>query len=270
MINVQDLRFVYPGDVEALKGISLSIASGERLAIVGQNGSGKTTLVKHFNGLLKPTEGDVEVGDWNTKDHTVAELASRVGYVFQNPDDQLFNKTVWDEIAFGPRNLGFAEDKVERLTREALKLADLEGKEEINPYDLSATWRKIVAIASIIAMDSDVVIFDEPTTGQDAVNIQRISRIVHTLNQGGKTVITITHDIDFCAENFERMIAMAQGKILLDGSVSEVVGETELLATTFVDPPQLTRLGNRLGFPDVVRNQEEFLEAYRNLQKKRS
>lgn len=261
-IDVQNVRFIYPGDVEALRGVSLSIESGERVAIVGQNGSGKTTLVKHFNGLLKPIEGTVRIGDWDSKDRRVAEMASRVGYVFQNPDEQLFNKTVWGEIAFGPRNLGFDEDKVKRLTKDAIELADLGGKEEVNPYDLSATWRKIVAIASIIAMDSPIVIFDEPTTGQDAVNIRRISNIVQTLNKRGKTVITITHDIDFCAENFERMVAMVQGKILIDGPVSAVVGETELLATTYVDPPQLTRLGTRLGLSKVVINETEFLNAF--------
>lgn len=262
-IEVQDVRFVYPGDVEALRGVSLSIEAGEKIAIVGQNGSGKTTLVKHFNGLLKPTEGSVRIGDWETKDHPVAKMASRVGYVFQNPDEQLFNKTVWGEIAFGPRNLGFSETKVEQLTRDAIQLAELGDKQGTNPYDLSATWRKIVAIASIVAMDTSIVIFDEPTTGQDAVNIKRISNIVQTLNQRGKTVITITHDIDFCAENFDRMVAMAQGTILIDGPVSEVVGETDLLATTYVDPPQLTRLGTRLGFSKVVCNEDEFLSVFR-------
>lgn len=262
-IEVQDVRFTYPGNVEALKGVSLTIEPGERVAIVGQNGSGKTTLVKHFNGLLKPTEGTVMIDGWDTKDHPVAKMAARTGYVFQNPDDQLFNKTVWDEITFGPSNLGYDEEKIKALTKDAIELAELDGKEDVNPYDLSATWRKIVAIASIVAMDTPIVIFDEPTTGQDAVNIRRISKIVQTLNERGKTVITITHDIDFCAENFERMIAMSEGKILIDGTVSEVVAETELLARTYVDPPQLTRLGTQLGLPQTVRNQDEFLDVYR-------
>jgi energy-coupling factor transport system ATP-binding protein len=258
-IDVQNLRFTYPGGVEALQGLSLSIETAERVAIVGQNGSGKTTLVKHFNGLLKPTEGIVRVGEWETHEHSVAQMASRVGYVFQNPDEQLFKKTVRDEIAFGPINLGYESADVERLTNDAIDLADLEGKEEENPYDLSATWRKMIAMASIVAMDSDVVIFDEPTTGQDAVNIARMSRIIHTLTERGKTVVTITHDIDFCAENFERMIVMGQGKILLDGPLNEVIAEDQVLATTYVDPPQLTRLAKRLNFSRVVKNQEEFL-----------
>src|SRR5215208_4928661 len=140
-------------------------------------------------------------------------------------------------------------------------MTELSDKTETNPYDLSATWRKMVALASIISMDTDIVIFDEPTTGQDAGNVERIAHVIADLRKRGKTVITITHDIDFCAENFERVIAMSQGKILLDGRTNDVLGQDEILATTYVDPPQLTRLGKRLGFRETVRNQEEFLSA---------
>jgi energy-coupling factor transport system ATP-binding protein len=133
----------------------------------------------------------------------------------------------------------------------------------MNPYDLSATWRKMVALASIISMDTDILVFDEPTTGQDAMSVARIAGVIAELRRRGKTVITITHDIDFCAENFERVIAMSQGTILLDGRTNEVLGQEDILATTYVEPPQLTRLGKRLGFKDVVRNQEEFLNALR-------
>ena len=260
-IEVQDLHFTYPTGLEALKGISLNIRSGEQVAIVGQNGAGKTTLVKHLNGLLQPTSGQVAIGDWNTREHSVARLASRVGYVFQNPDEQLFSKTVGAEIAFGPKNLGFDEERVNALVNDALALTELSDQTETNPYDLSATWRKMVALASIISMDTKIVIFDEPTTGQDARNVARIAHVIAELRRRGKTVITITHDIDFCAENFERVIAMSQGKILLDGKANDVLGQEDILATTYVDPPQLTRLGKRLGFEKTVRNQDEFLNA---------
>ena len=260
-IRISDLHFTYPTGVDALQGISLDIEPGEQVALIGQNGSGKTTLVKHLNGLLQPTHGQVLVGDWNTKEHPVAKLARRVGYVFQNPDEQLFSKNVGMEVAFGPRNLGYDADRVEALVRDALAMTDLSDRTETNPYDLSATWRKMVALASVISMDTDIVIFDEPTTGQDAVNIARIASVIKTLHERGKTVITITHDIDFCAENFERVIALSQGRILLDGQANEVLGQEEILARTYVDPPQLTRLGKRLGFKKTVRNQEEFLQA---------
>ncbi|NOZ71121.1 MAG: ABC transporter ATP-binding protein [Chloroflexi bacterium] len=262
-IEIKDLHFTYPGDVHALNNINLTIESGEQVAIVGQNGAGKTTLVKHLNGLLLPTSGSVHIGDWNTKEHPVAKLASRVGYVFQNPDEQLFTKNVHDEVSFGPKNLGYPPDKVETLVNDALALTELSDKRDMNPYDLSATWRKLVALASIIAMDTPIIVFDEPTTGQDAANIARIAHVIASLRQRGKTVITITHDIDFCAENFERIIALGGGKVLLDGAANEVLGQEDILAQTYVEPPQLTRLGLRLGLPVIVRNEAEFLAAYR-------
>ncbi|HJS20800.1 MAG TPA: ABC transporter ATP-binding protein [Anaerolineales bacterium] len=262
-IEVKDLIFTYPSGVQAISGVSMTIEPGEQVAIIGQNGAGKTTLVKHFNGLLQPTSGRILIGDWNTKEYSVAKLARRVGYVFQNPDEQLFSKSVGIEVAFGPRNFGYDSERVEALVRNALAMTELTDKVEMNPYDLSATWRKMVALASILSMDTDILIFDEPTTGQDAMNITRISHVIKTLREQGRTVITITHDIDFCAENFERVIALSEGKVLLDGNANEVLGEKEILATTYVDPPQLTRLGKRLGFSRTVRNQEEFLKELR-------
>jgi energy-coupling factor transport system ATP-binding protein len=259
-IGIHDLQFSYPTGVQALRGISLTIESGEQVAIVGQNGAGKTTLVKHFNGLLQPTSGSIHIGDWDTKEYSVAKLARRVGYVFQNPDEQLFSKNVGMEVAFGPRNLGMSAEQVQRQVHDALMMTELSDKTETNPYDLSATWRKMVALTSVIAMDTDIVIFDEPTTGQDAANIARIANVIKNLRERGKTVITITHDIDFCAENFNRVIAMSQGQILLDGKANDVLGQEDILATTYVDPPQLTRLGKKLGFQKIVRNQEEFLD----------
>ena len=258
-IEISELRFKYPTGVQALRGISLTIASGEQVAIVGQNGAGKTTLVKHLNGLLQPTSGYVRVGDWDTREHSVAKMARRVGYVFQNPDEQLFSKNVGTEVAFGPKNLGRSAEDVVALVKDALTMTELLDKTETNPYDLSPTWRKMVAIASILAMDTGIVIFDEPTTGQDAANIARMAHVIKSLRERGRTVITVTHDIDFCAENFERVVAMTQGQILLDGSAREVLGQEEVLAATYVDPPQLTRLGKRLGFKETVRNQDEFL-----------
>lgn len=260
-IEISNLQFAYPNGVRALNGISLVMDAGEQVAIVGQNGAGKTTLVKHLNGLLQPTQGQVLIGDWDTTKYSVSKLASRVGYVFQNPDEQLFSKTVGAEVAFGPRNLGYNADEVQALVNDALALTELSDKTETNPYDLSVTWRKMVAVASIISMDTDIVVFDEPTTGQDAVNVGRIANVISELRKRGKTVITITHDIDFCAENFERVIAMSQGKILLDGKANDILGQEEILATTYVDPPQLTRLGKRLNFNKTVRNEAEFLNA---------
>jgi energy-coupling factor transport system ATP-binding protein len=262
-IQITDLHFVYPGGVKAINGVTLKIAAGEQVAIVGQNGAGKTTLVKHLNGLLLPSSGSVLIGDWDTKEHSVAKLARRVGYVFQNPDEQLFSRSVEQEVAFGPRNLGYAEARTKELVQQALALTALSDKTGTNPYDLSAAWRKMVALASILSMDTQIVVLDEPTTGQDAATIQRISQVIQGLRERGKTVVTITHDIDFCAENFARVIAMAEGRILLDGPARQVLGQEEVLATTYVDPPQLTRLGLRLGLHETVISEEDLLRQLR-------
>jgi energy-coupling factor transport system ATP-binding protein len=262
-IEVSSLHFTYPGEIHALRGISLFIESGRKVAMVGQNGSGKTTLVKHFNGLLQPTSGTVRIEEWDTRQHTVTQLAACVGYVFQNPDEQLFRRSVKGEIAFGPSNLGYSPGEIKSLVEDAIQLTDLGDFVDHNPYDLSPSWRKLTALASVIAMDTPIVVMDEPTTGQDALGVLRIARIVGELYARGKTVIIISHDIDFCAENFDRIIALSQGEILLDGPVHEVLAQDKLLKKTSIDPPQLTRLGRQLGLPHTVRDQEEFLRFYR-------
>lgn len=262
-IEISDLHFTYPSGVQALRGIDLSIEPGEQIAIIGQNGSGKTTLVKHCNGLLQPTRGKVRVGGWDTSQHTVAQLAARVGYVFQNPDEQLFTKAVEEEVAFGPKNLGYSERKINQLVEFALELTELEGARATNPYDLSPTWRKMVSLASVIAMDTPVIIFDEPTTGQDAASLSRIAGVVRELKNQGKTVIAISHDIDFCADHFDRVIALKDGKILLDGPKRDVFAEDAVLAETFVTPPQITRLAKRLNLEKTVTSEAEFLQRFK-------
>lgn len=258
-IDIQDLHFQYPSGIDALNGINLTIEPGEQVGIIGQNGSGKTTLVKHLNGLLKPTRGKVVIGNWDTQQHTVARMASRVGYVFQNPDEQLFTKSVQEEVSFGPKNLGYDENQRKELVDEALRITQLQDKRDINPYDLSPTWRKMVTLASIIAMDTPIIVFDEPTTGQDAISISRIAHVVRTLKEQQKTLITITHDIDFCARNFERVIALADGQVLLDGPKDEVFSQAKILEKTYVDPPQITRLGVELGLDETVTDINSFL-----------
>lgn len=261
-IQIEELYFTYPSGVEALCGVSLTIEPGELVAIIGQNGAGKTTLVKHLNGLLRPTRGKVHIGDWLTDDQSVARLAARVGYVFQNPDDQLFKGNVHDEVTFGPANLGFPAERVETLVQDAMDLLELSDKANTNPYDLTPTWRKRVAIAAIIAMDTPIVVLDEPTTGQDYRNIQDLACLIQVLRDHGKTVIAISHDIDFVAENFARIVVMGQGRVLLDGKAEDVFPHEEILGSTYVQPPQLTRLGSRLELGQVVCTVEGFLNAY--------
>jgi energy-coupling factor transport system ATP-binding protein len=263
-IQIDNLHFTYPSGVQALQGVSLTIEPGEQVAIVGQNGAGKTTLARHLNGLLLPTGGTVRIGNWLTRDSSVAKLAARVGYVFQNPDDQLFKGNVRDEIKFGPTNLGFALDRVEKQVDEALALLELSDKAEINPYDLTPTWRKRVAIAAILAMDTPIIVLDEPTTGQDHRGVQHLAGLIQRLREQGKTVIAISHDIDFVAEIFSRIIVMGQGRVLLDGPAETVLAQEGILGSTYVQPPQLTRLASGLELGKIVYTIDGFMEAYRH------
>jgi energy-coupling factor transport system ATP-binding protein len=261
-ISISDVAYTYPTGVEALRGVSLQIAPGEQVAIVGQNGAGKTTLVKHLNGLLKPSSGTVFVGGWDTRERSAAQLAALVGYVFQNPDDQLFQSRVETEVMFGPKNLGWETERVEALSRKALEQVGLQAATDRHPYDLSPGERKRVALAAVLAMETPVVVLDEPTTGQDYAGVRLIGEIVNSLREGGRTVITITHDIDFCAEHLERVIVMAEGQVLADGPSRSVLAQAEVLAQTFVEPPQLMRLGRRLRMDFMPLTVEEFVQAW--------
>lgn len=261
-IQVDSLSFTYPSGVDALHRVSLDIPSGSSLAIVGQNGAGKTTLVKHFNSLLKPTSGSVQVGDWDTRQHSPAQLASRVGYVFQNPDDQLFQSSLRKEVMFGPRNLGFGEDSVAEQTERALEMVGLSAAADKHPYDLSPGERKLAALAAVLAMDTPVVILDEPTTGQDYSGVNLIGKIVEDLKDSGKTIITITHDIDFCAEHFQHVAVLARGELLLEGPAREVLAQEEVLNQTYVDPPQLIRLAQRLHLRSMPLTVAEFIDTF--------
>jgi energy-coupling factor transport system ATP-binding protein len=259
-ISLENVSFTYPSGVTALRQVSLMIATGEAVAIIGQNGAGKTTLVKHLNGLLRPGEGRVLIGDWDTREQTVARLARRVGYVFQDPDDQLFESAVWAEVAFGPRNLGRSEEEIEAAVTAALNQVQLEAVAQTHPYDLHAAQRKRVALAAVLAMQTPIIIFDEPTTGQDSRGVALIGAIIESLKQDGRTVLTISHDIDFCAEHFPRVVVMANGQVLADGPATAVLGQTELLAQTAVQPPQLARLAAALGLPTTPLTVAAFLD----------
>lgn len=243
------LGFVYPDGTRALAGVDLAIAAGERIAIVGQNGSGKSTLVRHFVGLLRATEGRVEIEGRPVADQHVAALARTVGIAFQNPDRQIFSGRVRSEVAFGARNLGLTDAEVGVRVNEALAAVGLEDHSEANPYDLGYSRRKLLALASILAMHTPVVVLDEPTTGQDAPGVERVGRIVDELAAAGRTVVAISHDMRFVAEAFARVVVMRSGTIVADGTPAEVFAEAAwpTLATTYLEPPLAARVGARLG-----------------------
>jgi energy-coupling factor transport system ATP-binding protein len=248
-ISVEGLVHRYPGGVEAVRGVSLTIEPGEAVAVLGQNGSGKTTLVKHLDGLLRPDAGRVLLDGAPTDDRSVAELARTVGFVFQNPDDQLFERSVEREVAFGPRNLGVAPGDIAALVTRSLAAVGLAGERTTNPYDLDLSRRKLVALAGILAMDPAVLVLDEPTTGQDARGVARIQRVVASIAAEGRTVIAISLDMRFVAETFQRVVVMAEGRVALDGTPGEVFAASAwpTLASTYLEPPLAARVGARLG-----------------------
>jgi energy-coupling factor transport system ATP-binding protein len=249
ILRTEGLVHVYAGETRAVDGVDLEIGRGQRVAIVGQNGSGKSTLVRHFNGLLRPTEGRVLVDGQDAAGQRVAHLASIVGLAFQDPDRQIFAGKVRTEVSFGPRNLRKSGPEVETAVQAALAATGLDKDAEANPYDLGYSRRKLLALASILAMDTPVVVLDEPTTGQDARGIDRVHRIVSDLSAAGRTVVAISHDMRFVAEAFERVVVMRDGRIVLDGSPAEVFAEPAwpTLASTFLEPPLAARIGARLG-----------------------
>jgi energy-coupling factor transport system ATP-binding protein len=262
-LAMEDVGFTYPSGTVALRGVTLRVAPGEAVAVIGENGAGKSTLVKHLNGLLRPSQGRVTVGDWDTREHSVARLAARVGYVFQNPDDQIVERSVGEEVAFGPRRLGRSEAEVKADVAAALEQVELTAAAQTHPYDLTQSQRKLVTVASVLAMRTPVIIFDEPTMGQDARGIHLIGDIVEGLKSEGRTVIIISHDIDFCAAHFGRVVVMADGRVLADGPAAETLARADLLATTNVEPPQLVRLAQAIGLPVAPLTVEAFVAALR-------
>ena len=257
--SIQNLDFHYSPEAPVLQNLNLEL-DGRPTAIIGQNGAGKTTLVKLLKGLLKPVSGNIYFKGRNIGEQTVAMLAGQIGYVFQNPDDQIFKYNVLDEVMFGPLNIGMSREEAEEKALEALALTGLTGKEKENPYDLELYERKMAAIASVLAMDTDVLILDEPTIAQDYRGRQIIGNVIRELSGKGKLVLAVLHDMDFVAEFFERVIVMAHGQILADGNGREVFSRTDLLKEACLSQPYVTQLCRKLGFEGIYLTVEEFLE----------
>lgn len=247
VFNIEHLKFQYVENIPVLQDVNLTI-DNRPTAIIGQNGAGKTTLVKLLKGLLKPVGGSIYYGGNDMAEKSVAMLAGEIGYVFQNPDDQIFKYHVIDEVMFGPQNIGMTKERAREQAVAALKLVGLEQLADENPYDLELAERKLVAIASVLAMDTKVIILDEPTIAQDWKGRKIIQKMIRDLSSQGKTVIAILHDMDFVAESFERVIVMAHGKVLADGTKEEVFAQKDILEQARLDQPYLTKLCQQLGY----------------------
>jgi energy-coupling factor transport system ATP-binding protein len=248
ILQVEELRYAYPTyPEEALRGINLMIEEGEFIAILGQNGSGKTTLAKHFNGLLKPTSGRVLVQNKRTTEYSHREMARWVGYVFQNPDHQIFARTVAEEVGFGLKMQNQTSRTIETRVGEALEGVGLQGYEKKVPFALTKGERQRVAVASVLAAQPRVIILDEPTTGLDDRHQQDMMEMLKRLNQQGHTVIIITHSMGVAAEYANRVVVMSNGGLLSDGPTRAVFADEARLAEASLCPPPLVRLSNWLG-----------------------
>lgn len=242
-IQVRNASYVYPtGKVVALSGVNLDVKAGELLGIIGQNGSGKTTLTKLLNRLLKPTAGSVYVNGLLTTPRTVQEMSAHIGYVFQNPNHQLFARTVRDELEFGPRNIGIPDDEITRRVEDAIEFFDLSSVIEEHPYRVSFPIRKLVGIASIVTMRPSIIILDEPSTGQDHQTTRIINSLMRRLSEQGTTVICVSHDMPLLADVVERVIVMRETQIIADASPREVFADRDLMLTTNLQAPQITEI----------------------------
>lgn len=257
LVELRDLAFYYRKESPVIDWVSLWL-DGRPTAIIGQNGAGKTTIVKLIKGLLKPVSGSVYYAGEDIASKTVAMLADRVGYVFQNPDDQIFKNKVLDEVMVGPLHMGMDREAAQCRAMEALRMVELEDFSKENPYDLELAERKMVAIASVLAMDTQVIILDEPTIAQDEKGRSLIGRLVRELSGRGKLVLAILHDMDFVAEYFNRVIVMWEGRVLADGSREEVFYQEDILKAAGLEQPHVAALCRRLGYGGVHLTLEHF------------
>lgn len=258
-LEIQDLHFSYTKGEEILKGMNL-VLEGDSTAIIGQNGAGKTTFVKLLKGLLRPTSGKILYNGKDLSTLTVAQIARDIGMVFQNPNDQIFKNTVINEVMFGPHQIGMSREQAEKRAEEALEIVGLSSLKKVNPYDLGLSERKLVSIAAILAMNTDVIIFDEPTIAQDYAGKTCIGNIVKKLRKEGKLVLTIIHDMDFVAEYFDRAVVFAKGNILLDGTPEVVFAEADVLEKAYLEQPNVTKLCHALGQEKIFLTTDAYIE----------
>lgn len=259
VVRIEDLVFRYGEAPPAVDGVSLDIAAGEFVALVGQNGCGKTTLAKHLNGLHTPLEGEIRVLGKSTIDWTLPELGRRVGYVFQNPDHQIFANTVRDEVAFGARNYGFSEEMTGKRVDAALAETGLSGRDLEDPFNLTRGERQQLAVASVLATDPEILVLDEPTTGLDYHGQVAILNLVRRLNESGRTVVMITHSMWVVAEYADRCIIMSGGRVVQDADVRTCFSNPDLLESLYLEAPEAVRLGYEFGL--VARSVKEIADC---------
>jgi energy-coupling factor transport system ATP-binding protein len=273
LIIASQLSFTFQDGTRALRALDLTINKGEFIAVVGQNGSGKSTLAKCLTGILKPTSGSVMVDGFDTRSKRITKhLVTRVGYVFQNPDHQLFNRSVWKEIAYGPRNLGLSHAEIAERVKHAAAVVGIHHSHfDTHPFLLPKGLRQRVAIASVLSMRPQSIIVDEPTTGQDPQQAAVVMDFLRRLrSEEGHTILMVTHEMRLVADYSERTVVLGQGRLLIDAPTRAVFSQPALLRQTFVEPPQITRLAQSLSEEGIAGDvltleeaQQEFLRLRR-------
>ncbi|MGM0340724.1 energy-coupling factor ABC transporter ATP-binding protein [Enterococcus sp. AZ007] len=251
-LKLENVSFSYPNGFEATQNVSAEFQLGEAVAIIGQNGAGKTTTVKLMNGLLRPTKGQVLIDGKETKSLTTAQMAKRVGYVFQNPDDQIFQESIEKEIAYGPKKQKLAAAVVEERVQEAAKACGLLDVLKEHPYNLPYSKRKFITIAAVMAMDPEVIILDEPTAGQDRESTELLGKLIQLLTEKNKTVITITHDMEFVIKEFQRVLVFAEKQLQKEGTPREIFWDESLLQISALKQPYICQLAKALGYQDIL------------------
>jgi cobalt transport protein ATP-binding subunit len=225
-ITIEHLHYAYPDGFEALRGVDLTIGRGEKVALVGPNGAGKSTLLLHLNGINRPRHGSVRVAGLSVDERSVRRVRAEVGLVFQDPDDQLFSPTVFDDVAFGPLHMGVPSDEIHRRVERALEAVGMGGSERRLPSHLSIGQRKRVALATVLSMDPSVLVFDEPSAGLDPRGRRQLIELLRSLEQ---TVVVATHDMRLVAEVLPRTIVMDGGVVVADGPTAAILGDGALL-----------------------------------------
>ncbi len=265
VIQVINLHFKYSFGGEVIKGLNLEVEEGEILAIIGSNGAGKTTLIKHLNGLLKPTKGKVFIYGKDTEKHSVAELSKIVGLVFQNPDHQIFAETVEKEINFGLENLGLDERARNEVVDRILKEFELEVYRTTSPHSLSGGEKKKLTIASVVAMDPKILVLDEPTIGQDYLQRLKLVDLIKRLKNEGKTVLIVTHDLDFLMDIPCRVVVLHNGIKIAEGNREDILCQEEILNKASLLFPQLIEISTKVfGRPVWVNNVEDLGRKFIN------
>jgi energy-coupling factor transport system ATP-binding protein len=246
VIIIDNVDYTYPNGTNALKKNSLNIYKGEILGIMGMNGAGKTTLIRTLNGLIKPSRGNIYVNGENIKSKSIGAISQKVGIIFQNPQHQVFSNTVEEEIKFSLKNLNISKEEISNRTNSILITFDLEKYREKSPLNLSGGETKKLALASIFCRDPEILVFDEPTLGQDAKEIDLLINLINSEKDKGKTIIIVTHNVEFAMENIPRIVLMANGNIIADGPTSKVLTNEFLNEKSSLILPQVRKFCKNL------------------------